>query len=114
MLTPEKLEQVQRAAVEHYQRNLERLKTIGAVLTEPRTGTVNVDFVIGPEKVEGVKEFKKARIADDKCGSTASSGTPTPSSSRSNTKWPPSRPSCRCPYRNHGPGHPVGWPPFGW
>ncbi len=55
MLTPEKLEQVQRAAVEHYQRSLERLKTIGAVLTEPRTGTVNVDFVIGPEKVEGVR-----------------------------------------------------------
>ncbi len=66
MLTPEKLEQVQRAAVEHYSRNLERLKTIGAVLSEIRTGTVNVDFVIGPEKVEGVKEFRKARIADDK------------------------------------------------
>ncbi len=66
MLTPEKLEQVQRAAVEHYRRNLEKLKSIGAVLSEIRTGTVNVDFVTGPEKVEGVKEFRKARIADDK------------------------------------------------
>ncbi len=58
-----------------------------------------MDFAIGPEKVEGVKEFRKARIADDKWVDSLIKNA-DPSSPRSSTSWPSSRPSCLCPCRH--------------
>lgn len=66
MLTQEQLAKVKTAAVEHFQKNLARLKAAGFVLRESRPGYVKADIIMGGERVQDVREFAKANIADDK------------------------------------------------
>ncbi len=66
MLTPEQLEKVKQAAVEHFSRNLGRLKAAGFVLREPRAGYARADVLVGGERIQDIREFPKANIADDR------------------------------------------------
>ncbi len=66
MLTLEQLEKVKTAAVEHFQKNLARLKAAGFVLRASRPGYVKADIIMGGERVQDVREFAKANVADDK------------------------------------------------
>ncbi len=65
-LSEAQLQEVARGAVEHYAANLKRVKDVGGVLTQLSSGRVRLDFAVGGNLLEGVKEFQKAYLANDK------------------------------------------------
>lgn len=65
-LSEAQIQEAMKGAVAHYTSNLVRVKDVGGVLTQLASGRVRLDFAVGGDMLEGVKEFQKAYLANDK------------------------------------------------